>query len=569
MPLLWNNESTMIALLMACGIAGAGAPGDGVPAVTGVHTVHARQAVAAAAGSAPAASPAAYYEFLMGLHHESAGAFEEAVAAYRRAATLDPSSSQIPAVLATLLARMNRPQDAIAAADMALRANSENADAHLVLGKVYASMVQADDRAPNAPMLQRAIAHLERAALQDDPGAELILARLYLRAGSADKAIPILTALVEREPQYTETLGLLVQAYASTGRETEAITLLEGMAADHPQFYRVLAELYERSGRWDAAAGAYEQASAASPRSVELRIRWATALLNSPRDQGVARAREVLEGVVRDRPGETRGLYLLSLADLRLDDLAAAEATARRLVQAEPAGFWGPYALAQVYEERNEYAKVVETLEPVVEQVRRTAGSRVQQDGARVLLHLGFAYQQTGNAAKAVAALEEADRLSPDASTAFQIGATYERQKRYAEAERSFLLALNRDPDHAPTLNYLGYMLAERGERLAESVRYIERALAVEPDNPSYLDSLGWVYFKLDDLGRAEPPLRRASQALPRNSVVQDHWGDLLFKLGRYAEAIAAWEQSLAGDGESIERATIETKIRAARGRAK
>jgi tetratricopeptide (TPR) repeat protein len=118
-------------------------------------------------------------------------------------------------------------------------------------------------------------------------------------------------------------------------------------------------------------------------------------------------------------------------------------------------------------------------------------------------------------------------------------------------------------------LNYLGYMLAERGERLAESVRYIERALALEPDNPSYLDSLGWAYYKLDALDRAEPPLRRASQELPKNSVVQDHWGDLLYKLGRFAEAIAAWEQALSGDGESIERATIETKIRTARDKAK
>ena len=167
-------------------------------------------------------------------------------------------------------------------------------------------------------------------------------------------------------------------------------------------------------------------------------------------------------------------------------------------------------------------------------------------------------------------ALEDADKLSPDASIAFQIGATYERQKRYEDAERASEMALSRDPQHAPTLNYLGYMLAEQGKRLEESVRsHIERALALEPDNPSYLDSLGWVYFKLDALDRAEAPLSRASQALPRNSVVQDHWGNLLFRLGRYSDAIAAWERSLAGDGESIERSTIEGKIRTARGKVK
>ena len=56
----------------------------------------------------------------------------------------------------------------------------------------------------------------------------------------------------------------------------------------------------------------------------------------------------------------------------------------------------------------------------------------------------------------------------------------------------------------------------------------IKRALALEPDNPSYLDSLGWVYFKLEQFDLAEAPLSQASQALTTNSVVQDHWGDLL-----------------------------------------
>jgi predicted negative regulator of RcsB-dependent stress response len=48
---------------------------------------------------------------------------------------------------------------------------------------------------------------------------------------------------------------------------------------------------------------------------------------------------------------------------------------------------------------------------------------------------------------------------------------------------------------------------------------------------------------------------------------VQDHYGDLLAKRGRPADAIAAWTRALAGDGEDVERAIIEKKIKDAQTR--
>jgi cytochrome c-type biogenesis protein CcmH/NrfG len=55
---------------------------------------------------------------------------------------------------------------------------------------------------------------------------------------------------------------------------------------------------------------------------------------------------------------------------------------------------------------------------------------------------------------------------------------------------------------------------------------------------------------------------------MPDNSVVQDHLGDLRFWQQRYADAVVAWERALAGDGESIDRAVVERKLRDARARA-
>ena len=171
-------------------------------------------------------------------------------------------------------------------------------------------------------------------------------------------------------------------------------------------------------------------------------------------------------------------------------------------------------------------------------------------------------YAVAGRYAEAAAILKDASaRFADDLGVQCQYGAMLERQSLHADAERVFRQVLARDPDHGPALNSLGYAFAERGVRLDEAVTLLKRAVALDPYNGSYLDSLGWAYFKLNQLDLAEPNLRAAAEQLPRDSVVQDHWGDLLARRGRYAEAVDAWRRALAGDGEQIERPRIERKI--------
>jgi len=49
------------------------------------------------------------------------------------------------------------------------------------------------------------------------------------------------------------------------------------------------------------------------------------------------------------------------------------------------------------------------------------------------------------------------------------------------------------------------------------------------------------------------------------NSVIQDHYGDVLFKRGRVDDAIAAWTRALAGDRDQIDAGNIDKKIKSAK----
>jgi len=104
---------------------------------------------------------------------------------------------------------------------------------------------------------------------------------------------------------------------------------------------------------------------------------------------------------------------------------------------------------------------------------------------------------------------------------------------------------LQLDPNNTMTLNYLGYMLADRNVRLDEALNMIKRAVELDPQNGAYLDSLGWAYFRMGNYDKAEENLRRAAEKTPNDATIQDHLGELYAKTGQHKLAVAHWERAL------------------------
>jgi len=126
----------------------------------------------------------------------------------------------------------------------------------------------------------------------------------------------------------------------------------------------------------------------------------------------------------------------------------------------------------------------------------------------------------------------------------FVQGSIYEREKKYDLAEESFHKVLADEPKNAAALNYLGYMLVDRGTRVEEGLGYIRRALALEPQNGAYLDSLGWAYFRLGNYDLAEENLHRASERITNDPTIHQHLGELYQKTGRLKLAAANYERA-------------------------
>src|SRR5690349_15031135 len=153
----------------------------------------------------------AYNQFLLGHRLEEKDDESGAIAAFKRAMELDPSAAEIPAELASVYLRQNKVQEAMSAAEQSLKIAPANRDANRVLGTIYAALSEttrenARGRAANRAdeNLTKAIHHFELASDKSggeaDPNVRATLARLYVRAAMYDKAIPLLTDLVNQEP---------------------------------------------------------------------------------------------------------------------------------------------------------------------------------------------------------------------------------------------------------------------------------------------------------------------------------------------------------------------------------
>jgi tetratricopeptide (TPR) repeat protein len=419
-----------------------------------------------------------------------------------------------------------------------------------------------------------ALAALERAATADPKSAEVRaeIASLHLRRNEradAEKAAKAALALDETNVEANRALGLLYAATVEGSNERtpsqqtanalrDAITYLEravtgaGVTADANLQY-TLGRLYIRNGAPDKAIQALTRVIAQNPNSVQARLALAQAFAAG---KDLKAAINTLDEILEEEPRVASALAQYQ------EDAGQFKEAADSLT----------LALAIQPNSRDLKVRRIAVLVEAKDYVRAAgfAGDARKQhpDDPRFARLQGRALFDSGDKSAGISVLESAVKTFPkDTATLFTLADVYADAGRVPDAEKSLRQVIAAEPNNASALNYLGYMLANRGEQLDEAVRLVQKALETEPDNGAFLDSLGWAYFRKGDLDNAEKYLSSAAQKLPDNSEVQDHLGDLHARRMRWSDAIAAWSKALAGDGQDVEKAAIEKKISNAKGR--
>ncbi|MAD91129.1 MAG: hypothetical protein CMQ54_00115 [Gammaproteobacteria bacterium] len=451
------------------------------------------------------------------------GFHEEALLSAKHWLKLDGGSKEVRFILGQIYFRINKLKKSKSNFQKYLKMSSKVPTENLL---PLANYLSKEGYPKRADRLMRLLAkpYLKSAS------AQYAVAFLALQAGEIKYAKKQLIRSLKLKPDFHQSKFLYAKALMFEGKANEAISYLEYFIGDssqpNPDARIELANLYIMVNRDEDALGQINQ-------------------------------------VLIEQNGREDALQLMGIIYYRSNQFNAAWENFQDLLVSANYRMDALFYLARISHHRKQYVRAIR----LYSQVNFGENAKLSHREASFLL----AYQ-LNDSEGAFILLEEFKKKSPIyAVDALMLKAQLlSSLKRYEEAillynqlikfrpENQYLFfmyaktmvlagqidksvtayraAVKRWPNNPEMLNALGYTLANNNERFAESERFIRKALKLDPDNPAIIDSLGWILFKTGRYNEALNELRRAYLRLKDPEVVS-HIIEVLVVLEQYNEA--------------------------------
>jgi len=540
----------------------------------------------------------------------SGDALGQAIAEFEKIVALDPNSVEDRMVLGQLYTVKHDQKKAEEQFKIAQNLDPDGEEVVLNLARLYA---ESGDIEHEAKVIEAVPLDNRTAKMEDALGAA------YEQLKQPKQAIAAFQRAVDMEPGDADTRDALAQALLNNDQLDEALKQYKALSEADPENAEALihiGEIERRQGKYEDALATIRKARKKQPDNLDGGYNEGLLLDVLGRFDEAAQVYERMveltshaNGAYKEDEKNNRGIFLERLGAVYHEQNKTPEAIATYQKMIELGGdtaIRGYQFEVDTYRDAKQYDKAVETARKAVEANPKDRDLKLMlageladlnkteegvalakallansDDDRAVWLSLGQMYVRAHRWKEAEDAFNKAEALTTKTDPKkekeertymfFLRGELAERQKHYEPAEQYFRQALDLDPESPMTLNYLGYMLADKGVRLKEALEMIHKAVEAEPMNGAYLDSLGWVYFKMGDYEQAEENLRQAVERDRSDPTVHDHLGDLYEKTGRIRLAAAQWELSLAqfaksapADVEPAEVAKVQKKLQTA-----
>jgi tetratricopeptide (TPR) repeat protein len=516
----------------------------------------------------------------------------EAARAFDRGMSYNPDDNLLPVLLITSLLEAKKPEEALVQVQSFVRRGPQGREAFELLGRVLAALKKGD----------QTTAQLEELAkkMPDNAGLIGVLADRYRDGGEDAKAKGLYDRLTRIQPD-PQGFGALAASLIKDGKFdgfldllARALTRPGGLESIRPQIESIAVDkkaaesvLNAATKRLDTNPRAFQRAMYNSlfylARQAELfgslvRLRElavkAEPNADTYRELAVtyydngqfADAARAMSELMEKYPNERDRRNVVTLAQFQLQGKMAKEAlaTVDKILLQDPNDPMSIRMKCFILSDLKRFDEAIKIGMDVIKKApedvdfNRTVGAifmRAERYPQAIEFYRNLLRQFPANI-----------ELAKVAHSGLSV--IYVNIDDFANGEKELETLLKRVPDDIGVFNDLGYLYADQGKKLEEAETMIRRAVEEEPDNSAYLDSLGWVLFKRGKYEEALKYLEKAVSIARRSSpdgTLFDHIGDVLFRLKRFDKAKEAWleAQKHIEDNKMGQKlsATLKTKL--------
>lgn len=340
---------------------------------------------------------------------------------------------------------------------------------------------------------------------QNYPDAPLIkdrLARAYLRNNNPSQALAAAKQAVALKPEYTEAILLVGELNLRAGDTQSAATAMEALLKKRPNLapaQSLLAGAYQSLGRLDDSVAVIRDQIKAAPQAPDAYFRLGLILRQQKKSD---EARRAFEKVLELSPGNLPSID--------------------QLVELEIA--------------KRDFAGAMQIIRPELEKTPEIAGAHFLE---------GKIYAAQGDLDRAEAALVKALELDPNFSSAYDLLiSSYVAANKLPQAVKELEAFLSKSPNNPSALMTLG-QIGEKMKDYPKARDAYERLLSTTPENAEAMNNLAYLYSeKLNELDKAYELARKARALQPASPVISDTFGWILYKQGKYQEALTLLRES-------------------------
>ena len=451
----------------------------------------------------------------------------EAVALWTGLAPEDPEAVQIHAILLIRAGAPEKAAEVLRGLIAAVEEDSPGQGLHLA-GEILS---REHDRASAIRIMEMLVADRP-----EDPRAQFALGHLLARGDELERARIAFERVLEAEPGNEQAIVLLARLHQQRGDVPRALTVLERALATLPEARIVrlsYARLLVEAQRFDEGRKQFERLVNEDPGDEDVRYALALLLLQTKAyERAEQEFRTLTQGIERR---DTAYFHLGEIAEIRGDGEAAIASYSR--VQQADNRLSAQLRVAVLLSEAGRLEEARARLHALSGRSARES-VRLYRVEADLLAH----HSRLDEAMQVLnAAIEE---FPGDGELLYARAMLAEQLDDLALLERDLKRILESAPDNADALNALGYTLADRTDRIDEAYRLVKRAYELRPDSHYIVDSMGWVMFRM---GRYQEALRFLRQAmeLGPDPEIAAHLGEVLWAIGNEEEAREVWGSAL------------------------